>query len=355
MGSDMATYHWTALNGGNCPVVFGVTANTKWYTKSSNKYVFGDDTSQIDLHTSQFWSGTAYETNVGCSVQDEEGFKEAVACYDDAITQIKNTQCPADLSNTDSFKETLNGLATKCDTKLQFLYKVDLLKANAQTFTDNLGRAVSEKLTSCQYSQCNLTSSESSALTTQLASTTCKNGCAGLTGTNYETCMNCLESAFKAAGLSQTKVDCLLKTQKKKDEAVQELQEQVEQEQEQHVEEEIEEGRKGMAAVIEGFAPKAPGDVEIPPEKMTCKEILGENLVKVVKAAIKIIQIAGAIIAIVKGMMVLIPPILAKDQDGLKKATSTLVKMAIILVIIFLFPSLLRILGGILGFDLSCI
>ena len=41
----------------------------------------------------------------------------------------------------------------------------------------------------------------------------------------------------------------------------------------------------------------------------TCGEILGPNLTAIVKASITILQIAGAIIAIVKGMMILIPPI----------------------------------------------
>ena len=54
-------------------------------------------------------------------------------------------------------------------------------------------------------------------------------------------------------------------------------------------------------------------------------------------------------------MMVLIPPILAKDADALKKASKTLTHMAIILVVIFLFKPLLRFIGSILDFDVSCI
>ena len=87
----------------------------------------------------------------------------------------------------------------------------------------------------------------------------------------------------------------------------------------------------------------------------SCDELLGKNLSAIVKVAITILQIVAAIIAIVKGMMVLIPPILAKDADALKKAGSTLAKMAIILVIIFLFKPLLSFLGNLLDFDTSCI
>ena len=86
-----------------------------------------------------------------------------------------------------------------------------------------------------------------------------------------------------------------------------------------------------------------------------CKQILGPSLTAVVKAGIRAIQIIGAIIAIVKGMMLLLPAIIAKDADGLKKASKTLVSMAIILVVIFLLPGLLRFLGKIAGFDVSCL
>ena len=87
----------------------------------------------------------------------------------------------------------------------------------------------------------------------------------------------------------------------------------------------------------------------------TCSQLLGPSLSAVVKAGVRAIQIAGAIIAIVKGMMILIPAVVAKDADGLKKASKTLTMMAIILVIIFMFPGLLRFIGKIAGFDISCL
>ena len=90
-------------------------------------------------------------------------------------------------------------------------------------------------------------------------------------------------------------------------------------------------------------------------EISSCSEILGPNLTAIVKVSITILQIVGAIIAIVKGMMVLIPPILAKDADALKKSSKTLVNMAIILIIIFLFRPILKFIGNLLDFDTSCI
>ena len=90
-------------------------------------------------------------------------------------------------------------------------------------------------------------------------------------------------------------------------------------------------------------------------EHQTCDELLGENLKNLIKAGIRIIQIAGAIIAIVNGMLALIPAVLAKDADGLQKASKKLVSMAIILAALFLFPTLIKIIGNIFSFDITCI
>ena len=90
-------------------------------------------------------------------------------------------------------------------------------------------------------------------------------------------------------------------------------------------------------------------------ELNSCSELLGGNLTAIIKAALTVIQIVGAIIAIIKGMMILIPPVMSKDADALKKASGTLTKMAIVLVIIFLFKPLLNFLGTLLDFDVSCL
>ena len=43
IGDQMATFiEWTAKNGGECPIGFGLVANTRWYTSSNHRYVFSD-------------------------------------------------------------------------------------------------------------------------------------------------------------------------------------------------------------------------------------------------------------------------------------------------------------------------
>ena len=88
---------------------------------------------------------------------------------------------------------------------------------------------------------------------------------------------------------------------------------------------------------------------------MTCTQILGKTLTAVVKGGIIAIQIIAGIIALIKGMMVLIPPLVAKDAEALKKASGTLVKMGIILVLVLIFRPVVRLIGTILDFDITCI
>ena len=274
------------------------------------------------------------------------------------MMEITNKQCPSDLKNIDTYRQTLTGLANKCSGDFEVLYKVDLLKNNATIFKTNLTKAANDKLTACQYSQCNLTASEISNLTNRLSSSSCKDGCAGKTGSQYDSCFSCLKGVFNSCGLPSNKIQCLVDSQKDKDEALQQLAEEVAQEQEEHIAEEVQEGEEIMEQIYhsyeEGTAPTAvsPG---IGSEVKTCQEILGKNLTKIVHAFITIIQIASAIIAIVKGMMILIPPIVAKDADALKKASSTLILLGIVLVIVLLFKPLIIFLGRILELDVSCI
>ncbi len=87
---------------------------------------------------------------------------------------------------------------------------------------------------------------------------------------------------------------------------------------------------------------------------MNCEEMLGENLTKILKFAIEVLSIVGAIIAIVNAMISLIPALIAKDADALKKAQKKCVNMAIVLVLILLLPTLIIFIGRLFGYDLSC-
>lgn len=87
---------------------------------------------------------------------------------------------------------------------------------------------------------------------------------------------------------------------------------------------------------------------------INCEEMLGRNLTKILRFAIEALSIAGAIIAIVNAMISLIPALIAKDADALKKAQTKCVTMAIVLVLILLLPTLVIFIGRLFGYDLSC-
>ena len=103
-----------------------------------------------------------------------------------------------------------------------------------------------------------------------------------------------------------------------------------------------------------GDAPSAP-NIDFTNEVRTCGELLGPNGVKLIKFAINSIRLIAAIIAIVNGMMIMIPPITSKDYSSLQKAAKKLVFMLIILLAILMLPTIIRIIGRVFEYDLSCI
>ena len=102
-----------------------------------------------------------------------------------------------------------------------------------------------------------------------------------------------------------------------------------------------------------GKKPEAP-NAGFGQSNRSCNDILGKNLTKLVRAGIKALQIIGAILAIVYGMISLIPAVMAKDSDGLKKAEKKLLYMAIILLCIFLLPTLIKFIGKVFDYDITC-
>ena len=86
-----------------------------------------------------------------------------------------------------------------------------------------------------------------------------------------------------------------------------------------------------------------------------CSNILNESLSKLVKLCITILRIVGAVIAVVNGMITLIPAVVSKNPDALKKAGHKCMLMGCILLAIGVFPTLSRVIARIFGYDVSCI
>ena len=86
-----------------------------------------------------------------------------------------------------------------------------------------------------------------------------------------------------------------------------------------------------------------------------CKKIFGENGYNIVNGLIKIVRILAPIVATLVAMITLIPAITAKDEDKVKAATKKCVTIGIVLLVIEVIPYIVRLIGVIIGFDLSCI
>lgn len=87
----------------------------------------------------------------------------------------------------------------------------------------------------------------------------------------------------------------------------------------------------------------------------TCEEFLGANNVKLIKTARIAIQTVSVIITIVIGMITFIPPIMNKDNNALSKAFNKFITILIVLAVILLLPTIVKVIGLIAGFDISCI
>ena len=104
-----------------------------------------------------------------------------------------------------------------------------------------------------------------------------------------------------------------------------------------------------------GDSPSTPDGWKISDEDMTCEELLGTNLTKVVNVGITLIRVVGALAMIIFGITAYIPAVSGDNPELLKKANSKAIKMGIILILIILLPSLVKIIGNIFDFDLSCL
>ena len=97
------------------------------------------------------------------------------------------------------------------------------------------------------------------------------------------------------------------------------------------------------------------GTIDISHEKMTCEQLLGKNLVKVLHVAIGAVRVGAAIASIIIIMLAYIPAITHDDANEIKKANKKTISTIIVLIIIEFIPLLAGIVGKIAGFDLSCL
>ena len=107
--------------------------------------------------------------------------------------------------------------------------------------------------------------------------------------------------------------------------------------------------------VLAENGPEMP-DIDIAGGTMSCSELLGKGGTSLIKLFITGVRIVAVIIAVVIAMLKFIPPIMNGNPDGeLKKALKSTTKLLVVLAIVVSFPSILRLIGKLFSFDLSCI
>lgn len=398
--------NWVAKDNGDCPKVFGYTANVSWYTANNNKYIFSENADDFKITTISFFGGEAYKTRPGCTVEDVDGKEKAQELLNKVLREIKNKSCPAKIEEMSSFQDNLEKWYEdlRKNNEYRVLWSAGLIdEVTKKSVEVSIKEAIHEKISSCQYKICNISDSQRQTVEANLGDK-CKNGCTltnvrtpsesenakcyccgGSQGCTYQwtenggsscslqsqiskdqcigtttdlACRKCLVDAYEKAKLTDEQKSCMAGSEIAKLLTEDNLDKQNEEAADQDKDKEIEENKELREEIYQKLSQplELKFDFKIPEGDISsCADLLGPNLTAIVRVSITILQIVGAIIAIVKGMMALIPPILAKDADALKKASNILVKMAIILVVIFLLRPLLRFIGSLLDFDISCI
>lgn len=85
---------------------------------------------------------------------------------------------------------------------------------------------------------------------------------------------------------------------------------------------------------------------------MSCSQLLGTNIVKVIGAALTFVRIAASIATIVIGMMTFLPVLTKGDAKEFNNAVRKCIWLAVILMLIILIPVLLRTIGNLFKWDL---
>lgn len=107
--------------------------------------------------------------------------------------------------------------------------------------------------------------------------------------------------------------------------------------------------------ILADGGPDAP-NLDLDSGGTTCSELLGEGLVALVNLFITGVRIIAVIIAVVVAMANFLPAISGDNPDSaLKAAFKKTTKLFVVLVIVVSFPDILKLIGSLFDFDLSCI
>ena len=327
------------VNGQECPVYMYQKKDTVW-VESYDVYLT-DDVNEYNKNADKdnkflFW--TIGHSTGGGTIEDIISEDKVKTCVNDYI----NSACinNANASETD-LKSGIKEKTKACVEEAERSYGVALDQAAVDRFTDNVSNKIINSELPKLVLECQLMKKCTALKSFKKTNSSVEQSAIISIYNKTATVQKLINS-----GVPSDLANCLMNNST---EAIQETEEIVD-----TTTQTVEETTQTWGTTGTGHVPTPP---HLDPASSTsdCKKILGNNLTNIVKASITILQIVAAIMAIIKGMITLIPAITSKDTDGLKKAEKQLVTMAIILAVIFLLKPIVSFIGGLFDYDLSCI
>ena len=335
-----------------CPEYLVVATNSPKFIDKSNHYFFGDKTETNFKVT--FWSiftdHEKYKPSLfSCTEKDDIKEEERNKCYEDAISKVgENVTC----DNIDNFSNEVLDIIKNCDLEMQnsATYQESLIK----NYSSKLSSLVKSKLTYCNLSKCISSKDKLSKILDKLKGKIFENGCSDLVDNdNYGRCVSQF-NAFLRSELTETEATCVIDSEKETDIKVKEIINEINKSLEGLMQQKLEEQKNLVnEANGSGMKFKMP-EIGFGSEAKDCHDLVGEAVSKIIKSIFNILRIAGVIIAIVNAMITLIPAVVSKNADALKKAANKCVIMAIVLASIGILPSIIRLISLIFGYDVSC-
>lgn len=355
---------YNGYKSGSCPKYFNYmnVSGVAKLTDPDLEYTFSDNPSQKHDMT---WIGAALSNAIttgsfnGCTDKDEESTESAIECFDKEVSSISSMSCDNIKNYTKTSEAIIKSCANNSDHKA--IQSQGLEDYNMKTYSEKLSNAVSERMMDCLYVSCGFSEKANSAYETtvsklkgELKNANCSTGtnkyfCAN--DDSYQKCLECAKNVYSKYG---TKGQCVVNGLEKTQEEIKEATSEIENQGNNVVEDNVNESSKQrVKSAQSSYAKFDPPEINggIFGRGGSCSQILGTNGIKILKGVITTVRIVAPIIAIINAMIILLPAVTSKDADGLKKASSKCVKLAVILAVIEIFPSVIKLIGALFGWD----
>ena len=364
-------YGFQKYDFNGCPEYFYLTTSYPgwWPDSRSNRYIFSDS---LEIAPNPSWIGKLLGTDdsgstAGTSETDTEELNRITKCYDNIATSIVPKYTCTELN---SFADKIYNEQKSCNNNhSNFFRDVD---ENIQTqMLQKIVTALNNKasnIVSCQFSTCNVVNGSLVNKVNESSLPSCLKSCVSelkisdtLEGNTYtNNCAACYRKFYNELqsnnSITAEQKSCLDKQVDEYNKQLNKLQsnfaDTVDEDMDQATEDHAESTASSTTTYTKWDIPEIQGGAF--GRGGTCTEILGGtngNGVKILNGIITTIRILAPIVAIINAMILLIPAVTSKDADGLKKASSKCVKIAIILAIVEIFPSVIKLIGVLFGWD----